>query len=68
MLYPWEIVCVCAHVHVRVCVCVCQTENYREKEGLGQETKTMTEHVFPEEKMWRFASEIPAAHRREEKC
>lgn len=52
-----------------MCVCVCQTEKYREKERLGQETKTMTEHVFPEEKMCRFrASEIPAAQHGEEKC
>ena len=51
-----------------VCVSVCQTEKYREKEGQGQETKTMTEHVFPEEKMSLFrASEIPAAQHGEEK-
>lgn len=49
-------------------VCVSVSEKYREKEGQGQETKTMTEHVFLEEKMCLFrASEIPAAQRREEK-
>lgn len=67
MLYPWEIIC----VSVCACVCetVCQAENYRAKEGLGQETKTMTEHVFPEEKLCLLcASETPVAQRGEEKC
>lgn len=59
---------VCVLVCIFLCACVCQREKYREKEGQGQETKTMTQHVFLEEKMCRFrASEIPVAQRGEEK-